>query len=365
MFNAMFNVFGYKVSNDKKIDSKKISKNVALFLMVVFVVIFGRNNIFSWLIVAFTTYNIMFNNSIQTIGLFIASNGDKKTIPNLIFFSSIFVLSILVSWFLTSKEVHYHLLDSINYEEDYINVLFIFLPILLYFFTKKRIPVSATFLVIPLFANKNTIESMINKTSVSYFLSLITSLVVYNLLYKKYKNVISNEKENTSKTWLMAEYVSTGVLWFSWLTVSLCNFVVFLPREFLIYDLLLLSIIGIITIYCILVSNGGEIQKIITQKSDVKNIKTAVIFNTLFSFMLLFIQHINNVPITSTWMFLGVLAGREIAISLNTFHLNGALKYKNCLLKIWRDLSSAILGIILSLIFVYIFNNINFFISSF
>ena len=346
------------ILNNIKNRNINFKKDIALLIMILSILIFARNNIFSWLIVAFTSYNIIFNNSIQTIGLFIASNGDKKIVPNLLFFGSIFILSILIPWFLTSGEVHYHLLDSIFYKENHINVLFIFLPILLYFFTKKRIPVSATFLVIPLFANKSTIESMINKTSVSYFLSLVISLMVYNFLYTKYKDLISNDKENTSKTWIIAEYVSTGILWFSWLSISLCNFVVFLPREFSLLDIILLSIIGLSTIYYILITRGGEIQKIITQKSDVKNIKTAVIFNTLFAFMLLFIQHINNVPITSTWMFLGVLAGREIAISINTFSIRGALKYKNCLLKIWRDLFSAILGIVFSLVFVYIFNYI-------
>ena len=310
------------------IKEKNIKKNIALLLMFLFVVILGRDNLLSWIVVALTTYNIIFNNSIQTIGLFISSNKENNILHTLLFFGSIFVFSVVLSWFLTSGGVHYHLLDTIDYKENHINILFIFLPLMLYFFTKKRIPVSATFLVIPLFANKDTIENMINKTSVSYLLSFIVSLMVYNFLYKKYKDIISNEKENTSTTWIVAEYISTGVLWFSWLTISLCNFVVFLPRNFYFKDILLLSLIGIITIYCILISRGGEMQKIITQKSDVKNIKTTVIFNTLFSFMLLFIQHINTIPVTSTWMFLGILAGREIAISINTFSLTGALKYK-------------------------------------
>ena len=333
----------------KKIFNKK---NLALFLLFLLVFLLGTNHIFAWIITSLVTYNVIFNNSIQTIGLFIASNKNKGIFYNLLFFSSIFIFAVLLSWFLTEREVHYHLLDSIDYSE--IELQFLLLPILISFLTKKQVPLSATFLIIPLFANSSTISSMINKTTVSYFLSLIGSLVIYKFLYTKYKNLLSDEKTDTGKIWIVAEYVSTGILWFSWLTVSLCNFVIFLPRKFDITDIVLLSSIGIVTIYCILISNGGEIQKIIDQKSDVKNIKTTVIFNSLFAFTLLFIQHLDNIPITSTWMFLGVLAGRELAISVTTKRLAGE-KYRLCLAKIWKDLRLAIIGIILSLLFVRVF----------
>ena len=262
-------------------------KNLALFLLLLAIFLLGNGNIFAWIITSLVTYNVVFNNSIQTIGLFIASNKNKGIFYNLLFFSSIFVFTVLLSWFLTDREVHYHLLDTINYSR--IGLQFLLLPILLSFLTKKQVPLSATFLIIPLFADSSTISSMVNKTTVSYFLSLIGSLIIYKFLYTKYKNLLVDEKSDTGKIWIVAEYVSTGILWFSWLTVSLCNFVIFLPRKFDIIDLILFSIVGIITLYCILISNGGEIQKIIDQKSDVKNIKTTVIFNSLFAFALLFI----------------------------------------------------------------------------
>ena len=327
-------------------------KNLALFLLLLAIFLLGNGNIFAWIITSLVTYNVVFNNSIQTIGLFIASNKNKGIFYNLLFFSSIFVFTVLLSWFLTDREVHYHLLDTINYSR--IGLQFLLLPILLSFLTKKQVPLSATFLIIPLFADSSTISSMVNKTTVSYFLSLIGSLIIYKFLYTKYKNLLVDEKSDTGKIWIVAEYVSTGILWFSWLTVSLCNFVIFLPRKFDIIDLILFSIVGIITLYCILISNGGEIQKIIDQKSDVKNIKTTVIFNSLFAFALLFIQHMDNIPITSTWMFLGILAGRELAISVTTKRLAGE-KYRLCLAKIWKDLRLAIIGIVLSLLFVRIF----------
>lgn len=326
-------------------------KSIALALLVLSTVLLGGNYRFEWLIVALVTYNVIFNNAIQTIGLFIASNKNRKPFFSVLFFGTIALLCMLISWYVSKGEVHYHLLDNISYRDE-IGLQFLLLPILLAYLTKKQMPVSATFLIIPLFATKDTIATMINKTTVSYFLSLLVSFIIYNFLYRKYRSFLASKDE--SKIWIFAEYISTGVLWFGWLCISLCNFVVFVPRQFTIKDIILLTIIIVITIYCIIISKGGKIQKIIDQKSDVKNIKTTVIFNSLFSFMLLSIQIVNNIPMASTWMFLGILAGREIAITMNERNIV-ALRYKSCMMKVWKDLRLAIIGIVLSLLFVRIF----------
>ena len=333
-------------------------KNIALLFALLAILLLGGGYKFEWLILALVTYNVIFNNSVQTMGLFMASGKNKYIIVNTLFFLVIFVFTVLLSWFITNGEVHYHLLDNITFYDN-IGPQFLLLPILLSFLTKKRIPVSATFLIIPLFATRDTVETMINKTTVSYFLSFVFSFIIYNYLYKKHKSLMNNEKEDTSKIWIVAEYISTGILWFSWLIVSLCNFVVFVPRNFSVENIILLSIVVAVTIYCVLISKGGEIQKIVDQKSDVKNIKTTVIFNSLFSLMLIFIQHIDNIPVTSTWMFLGILAGRELSISTNNKNMAGA-KYRLCLARIWKDLSSAIIGVIISLVFVQLFKLIAF-----
>ena len=327
------------------------NKNIIiLFVLSLIVLLFAGQNYFGWLLVIFTTYTIMANNCAQTIGMFIASNKGKSKYRIIYFLSGIFIITLLISWLFFNKQLDFYLLNNIPYSN--LNPLLIFLPIVLFFLTKYKIPVSATFLIIPIFANKNTIHSMITKTSVSYFISFLISLIMWRFIYTKYKHYIEVKKEkNISKTWFVLEFLSTGIVWSVWIILSACNFVVFLPRVFELKELILVIFIGVVSIYLILLDNGGKIQEIVDEKSDI-NIKSSVIFNFLFSFTMLFIQYVSKIPITSTWMFLGILAGRELAITVSKTGVFGSSYYRKCFIKIWSDLKLAVFGIVVSLFFV-------------
>lgn len=328
-----------------------INKNiVVLFILSLIVSLFAGQNYFGWLLVVFTTYTIMANNCAQTIGMFIASNKSKSKFRIIYFLSGIFIITLLISWLFCNKQLDFYLLHDIPYNS--LNPLLVFLPIVLFFLTKYKIPVSATFLIIPIFANKNTVHSMITKTSVSYFISFLISLIVWRFIYTKYKYLIEVKKEkDINKIWFLLQFMSTGIVWSVWIILSACNFIVFLPRVFELKELILVIFIGVVSIYLILLDNGGKIQEIVDEKSDI-NIKSSVIFNFLFSFTMLFIQYVSKIPITSTWMFLGILAGRELAITVSKTGVFGSSYYRKCFIKIWSDLKLAVFGIVVSLFFV-------------
>lgn len=334
------------------------NKNIVfLFILSLMVLLFAGQNCFGWLLVVFTTYTIMANNCAQTIGMFIASNKGKSKFRIICFLSGIFITTLLVSWLFCDRRLDFYLLHDIPYNN--LNVLLFLIPVLLFFLTKYKIPVSATFLIIPIFANRNTIHSMITKTSVSYFVSFLISLFVWEFIYTKRKYLIDvkNEKD-INKIWFFLQFISTGIVWSVWLVLSSCNFVVFLPRVFELKELILIMFVGIVSICLILLDNGGKIQEIVNEKSDI-NIKSSVVFNFLFSFVMLFIQCVSKIPITSTWMFLGILAGRELAITVSKAGIFGGSYYRKCFAKIWGDLKLAIFGVFVSLFFVGLVDIIN------
>jgi hypothetical protein len=61
-------------------------------------------------------------------------------------------------------------------------------------------------------------------------------------------------------------------------------------------------------------SRGGAIQEIVKAKTNTVDIRSATIIDFLYALILLFFKEFSKVPMSTTWVFLGLLAGREIAI---------------------------------------------------
>ncbi len=61
-------------------------------------------------------------------------------------------------------------------------------------------------------------------------------------------------------------------------------------------------------------SKGGSIQKIVKEKTNTTDIRSATLIDFVYGIVLLFFKEFSQVPMSTTWVFLGLLAGREIAI---------------------------------------------------
>ena len=59
---------------------------------------------------------------------------------------------------------------------------------------------------------------------------------------------------------------------------------------------------------------GGKIQEIVLEKSNTRYVRSATIIDTLYAFILYFFKELNNIPMSTTWVFVGLLAGRELAV---------------------------------------------------
>ena len=132
---------------------------------------------------------------------------------------------------------------------------------------------------------------------------------------------------NRFNTWYVLQWLSTGFLWSQWLMQDLANIFVYLPRETIEVNgeiqvtfsigLLIFATLLMVGLHAIIFAiRGGEIQKIVLSKTNTTDVRAATVVDFTFGIILMYFKEINDIPMSTTWVFLGLLAGREIAISL-------------------------------------------------
>ena len=175
-------------------------------------------------------------------------------------------------------------------------------------------PVSTTFLLLSCFATTGSgITSVITKSLSGYVIAFFSAIILWSLLGYIIKNRF---KEKPHPIWRVFQWASGGALWSFWLMQDAANIAVFLPRslnfmEFLIFTSTILLGLGI------LFKMGGEkIQKVVEEKSDVSDIRAATTINFIYAAILYIFKIQSKVPMSTTWVFIGLLAGREIAMAI-------------------------------------------------
>ena len=94
---------------------------------------------------------------------------------------------------------------------------------------------------------------------------------------------------------------------------------------------------------------GGEIQKIVTSKTDTTDIRAATIIDFIYGIVLLVFKEWSNMPMSTTWVFLGMLAGRELALSMYLADTSS----RETMRKVVMDASKAFAGLVVSVILAF------------
>jgi len=157
-------------------------------------------------------------------------------------------------------------------------------------------------------------------------------------------------------TWYVLQWLSTGFLWSQWLMQDLANIFVYLPRTtetlpdgtvevtFSI-GLLIFATLLMVGLHAIIFAiRGGEIQKIVLTKTNTTDVRAATVVDFVFGIILMYFKEINDIPMSTTWVFLGLLAGREIAISL----ISGLRAKGEALFDVLTDAVRAGIGLVVS-----------------
>ncbi|MFA5318054.1 MAG: hypothetical protein WC323_01075 [Patescibacteria group bacterium] len=263
-------------------------------------------------------YSVIGNDALQTLGTFMSSNKFVHWSLLALMASIVMAATLSYGWYVNNGDLSYGRLTGIPLPDD-MTIWYCLPPLILVFLTYFGFPVSTTFLVISVFAKSVIIQQMILKSLVGYVLALFSSYFIWLGLSQISKEHDDSSEDRDGMHWRIAQWLSTGFLWSFWLKQDMANIFVYLPRKISQNELLFILSAITACIFLIFRQGGGKIQEIVKNKTGVHFMRNATFINVVNGFILMFFMHYNTIPMSTTWVFVGLLAGREAAI--NQLHI--------------------------------------------
>lgn len=301
-----------------------------------------------WVGFGIAGYSAIANDSIQTLGTFISSNRKWPWWVLWLFIGGILVATHSYGWFHDGGDIAFGRLTKIPQPTTF-SFLALAGPILLLILTRFRMPVSTTFLLLSAFTSTDVIQEMVVKTFLGYIVAFVSALLIWTVLAWLYHFKEFPSSHYNKRLWQTLQVCSTTFLWMTWIMHDTANVAVFLPRQLSLEQMVLavgflFALIGLLMYF-----RGGSIQKIVTEKKDVTDVRAATMIDFFYAVVLLYFKNVNNIPMSTTWVFLGFLAGREIALTL--FTRTPTVYWKTAKM-VFRDIGKAALGLLISLLIV-------------
>ncbi len=328
-----------------------------------------------WVGFSLAAYSVVGNDVIQTLGTFLTSNERTQKWYVLWAFASIILAAALIYGY-TQSDIDYGRLDKFTMPSSYA-WYYLLPPLVLLSITRSGIPVSTTFMILTLFSLSsipNDLQSMmssvfdtdtklggmIQKSVMGYLVAFISAALIYILITRLTEQKFLDKpiKERRRAFWIVAQWFTTGFLWFQWLTQDLANIYIYLKggndlslAGFIISLLILVGLLGYI-----FYSKGGAVQDVVRVKTNTADIRAATFVDLIYG-VILYIFKYNylglfeaKLPMSTTWVFIGLLAGRELGIQLN---LNRRISKKISKM-IFADLGKVFFGLIVSVLLVFV-----------
>ena len=302
-----------------------------------------------WVGFFFAAYSAIANDSIQTIGTFLASNAKTRWWILWLFIGGIFVATVSYSWVVYDGDVSYQRLTSKGFSEAPTEFKFLQVaaPLFLLILTRLRMPVSTTFLLLSAFATTpEGIIQMLGKSVSGYLVAFIVAIVVWLSLNRL---MIKWFRGNPHPVWRPLQWIISGTLWAVWLMQDAANIAVYLPRSLSVNAFIMFTGFIFLGLGLLFYLRGDKIQRIVTEKSDVADVRSATVIDGVYAVILWYFKTISVVPMSTTWVFIGLLAGREIAMSITDRDGRGR-PYRHTWRLIVKDLTYAVIGLIISII---------------
>lgn len=296
-------------------------------------------------------YSVVGNDTIQTLGTFLSSNSDKKWWVLWAFAGSILAATLFYGYYTHGGDVSYGRLEKYALPDPF-EWYYILPPIILLMLTRTGIPVSTSFLILTFFNPKN-LNSMVIKSLSGYLVAFGAAFLLYLLITKVLEKrfIETDITAREKRLWTVLQWCSTGLLWSQWLIQDFANIYVYLPRDLSSVQLVFSLIVILGMLAFIFATSGGAIQKIVQSKVNTADIRSATIIDFSYAIVLFYFKELNKVPMSTTWVFIGILAGREIAIN---FMLNRKEDRMFMLKNLGLDLLKVFLGLVVSIVLVYI-----------
>lgn len=323
----------------------------------------GTPQVAMWFGFALAGYSAIANDSIQTLGTFLASNSKRTWVWQWLFMGGIFIATTTYSWFTYGGDVSYERLTSKGFEiaPTEFSVLQLAAPVFLLIMTRLKMPVSTTFLLLSCFATSgNGIIAMTTKSLGGYCIAFVFSIVAWYVLEPKMTRAWRGE---AGKWWRPAQWIATGLLWSVWLMQDMANIAVFLPRGgdagpgLSVVELCGFMSVIFFGLGLLFYKRGEAIQEVVNEKQGVEDVRSATTIVFVYAIILYVFKIVSKVPMSTTWVFIGLLAGRELACALRRKmqHSNEA-PFKAARKMVLKDLKAVSIGFIFSIFLAAMIN---------
>ena len=307
---------------------------------------------FLYMVVGFTlaAYSVVANDSVQTLGTWIASNSDQPGNTERGFHwrtlwlsaSAVLLFTLWYGWWINGGDISFGRLNKIPFQE--VQWYHACAPAILLLLTRVGVPVSTSFLVLSAFASTFILEKMLVKSIMGYALAAVVAYGLWMLIERIIDEKADKVAETHKPYWRVGQWCTTGFLWYTWLSHDMANIAVFLPRVLSVEWMLFISFIFIVFLGYTFYERGGKIQRVVLEKTGTRYVRSATLIDLVYAFILLFFKQYNDIPMSTTWVFVGLLCGRELAIS--TVMKNYKFKYVFPIIR--RDFLKMMLGLIVS-----------------
>ena len=261
--------------------------------------------------------------------------------------SLVMIIAITWGWYSYDGDISYGRLTRIPFQE--IQWYHAVAPAILLLLTRIGIPVSTTFLVLSAFASTVVLEKMLVKSIVGYGIAATVAYFCWIGVSKFINEKLDEVKGDTwIAFWRNSVWVSSGWLWWVWLSHDVANIAVYLPRQLDLSLLLIVLTYFTALIFYIFYIRGGSIHQVVLEKTGTRYARSATIINVIYAAVLFYFKELNDLPMSTTWVFVGLLCGRELAIST----MNKDYKFKYVFPLIGKDFVKMIFGLSVSVAIV-------------
>ena len=296
-----------------------------------------------WVGFLFAGYSAIANDSIQTIGTFLASNRHRPWWLLWLFIGLVFVATVGYSWWVYSGDVSNQRLAAKGFSEapTSFNFLQIAAPLFLLALTRMKIPVSTTFLILSCFAaSAADLGAVLTKSLVGYVCAFVLSIIIWRLFTRNMDRWFKNP---AASYWMPIQWVATGLLWYSWLSQDASNIAVYLPRSLNWEQFAAFAGVIFVGLGILFYMRGDKIQEIVEEKTEVVDVRAATIIDFIYAIILIFFKGYSHMPMSTTWVFIGLLAGREFGIALARRDVD-----RRTWRLMYKDLRNASIGLVVS-----------------
>jgi hypothetical protein len=213
-------------------------------------------------------------------------------------------------------------------------------------------------MVSSVFDTDQKLGGMIQKSLMGYVIAFSSAIIIYLAISGFTERALTSVKEENKKYWIIGQWCSTAFLWSQWLTQDLANIYIYLNagRNMSVFSFIISCLIIVGLLAYIFYRKGGAVQDVVRSKTNTTDIRSATFVDLIYGIILYIFKYDSfglwggKLPMSTTWVFIGLLAGRELAIRLK---IEKKIR-KNTLRIITSDLLKVFFGLVVSVVLVFI-----------